>query len=159
MVRCRYRVVTCLYCCNIELPLSNDNSIIGKWLSSQRFSSPNLIGRELPVRPPSANQVARRAAGVAPRGNPTISPCTGTTSSHPRFSNPSVHLQLRQRGDENGDPLGRNRPAWCGTPARRSLIGWDSKITLAPPGDDKVPSPDQKSLHTSTTPTTRGRKR
>ena len=97
-----------------------------------------------------------RAAGVAPRRNPTISPHTGSIGPHPRFSNPSIHLQHRQRGDENGDPPGRNRPARCGNPntAGRSLIGWGSKIKPAPPGDDRFPSPDQKSLHTSKTLTT-----
>ena len=104
-----------------------------------------------------------RAAGVAPRGNPTILTHTGRIGPHPRFSNLSIHLQLQQRGDENGDPQGRNRPARCGNPnpASRSLSGWGSgsKIKPAPPGDDRVPPPDQKSLHTSRTPTTRGRKR
>ena len=85
-----------------------------------------------------------RAAGVAPQGNPTISPHTGRIGPHPRFSNPSIHLQLRQRGDENGDPPGRNCPARCGNPnpAGRSLIGWGPKIKPAPPGDDRFPSPD-----------------
>ena len=37
-----------------------------------------------------------------------------------------VYLQLRQHGDESGDPPGRNRPARCGNPSPtvRSLIGW-----------------------------------
>ena len=66
-----------------------------------------------------------RATGVAPRGNPTISPYPGKIGPHPRFRNPSKHLQLRQPSDENGDPPGRNRLARCGNPnpAGRSLIG------------------------------------
>ena len=126
------------------------------------FPSPNPIGRGLPLRPPLANQGARSALRkVAPRGNPTISPHTGKIGPHPRFRYPSIHLQLRQRGVENCDPPNRNRPARCGNPnpARQSLIGSGSKIKPATPGDDRVSSPDQKSLHTSTTPTTWGRKR
>ena len=80
---------------------------------------------------------------------------------HPRFRNPSIHLRLRQAGDENGDPPVRNRSARCGipNPTCRSLIGWGSRINPAPPRDDRIPSPDQKYLHTSTTPTNWGRKR
>ena len=81
--------------------------------------------RALP--PPALGQSGgeARAAGVAPRGNPTISPHTGRIGPHPRFSIPSIHLQLRQRGDENGDLPGRNRPARCGNPkSLRPIADW-----------------------------------
>ena len=84
------------------------------------------------------------AAGVAPRENPTISPHTVTTVSHPRIRNPSIPLPLRQPGDENGDPPGRNRPERCGnrSPTGRSLIGWGSYIEPSHPGKDRFPSRD-----------------
>ena len=120
------------------------------------FSEPQSHYPRAPP-PPALGQSGgeARAAGVAPRGNPTISPHTGMIGPHPWFSNPSVHLQLRLSGDENGDPPGRNRPARCGNPnpAGRSLISWGSKMKPAPPGDHRVPSPGQKYLHKSATPT------
>ena len=74
--------------------------------------------------------------------------------------NPSIPLQLRQPGDENGDSPGRNRPARCGyhSPNGRSLIGWGSYMEPAHPGENRFLSPYQKSFHACTT-TTRGRKR
>ena len=39
------------------------------------------------------------------------------------------------------------------------MIGWGSYINPWHPGEDKFPSPGQKSFHISKTPTTRGRKR
>ena len=118
--------------------------------------------QSLPLpRPPLDNERARRAAGLAPRGNPTISSHPGKISLCPRFRNPSVHRQLLQPGDENGDLPGRNYPARFGNHnhAGRSLIGWGSRKKSARPGDDRVLSQDQKNLHTSTTPTIWGRKR
>ena len=92
------------------------------------------------------------AAGVSPRGNPTISPHTGRVGPHSRFSNPTIHLQHRQREHENGDPPGRNRPARCRNPSpiNRSLIGWGLYIEPAHPGEDKFLSLGQKSFHIST---------
>ena len=89
-----------------------------------------------------------RAAGVTPRGNPTISPHTGTIGHHPRFSNPPIHLQLRQRGGENGDSPGRNRPARCGNPSPtgRSLTCWGSYIEPPHPEEDTFPSPNEQIL-------------
>ena len=72
--------------------------------------------------------------------------------SHPWIRIPSIPLQLQERGDENGGPPGRYRPARCGN----TNPGF---VEPAPPGEDKVISPDQKSVHTSTTPTNRGKKR
>ena len=79
---------------------------------------------------------------------------------HSRIRNLSIPLQLRQPGDESGDPPGRNRPARCGNPSPtgRSLLAGDRREP-ARPGEDQFPSPGQKSVHMSTAPTTRGRKR
>ena len=76
----------------------------------------------------------------------------GMIRSHPRIINPSIHLQLQQTGDENGGLPGRYRPAQCANPN----LGF---VEPAPPGEDKIPSLDQKSVHTSTTITNRGQKR
>ena len=73
------------------------------------------------------------------------------TRFHPRIRNPSTYLHFQQTGDENGGPQGRYRPARCGSPN----LGF---IEPAPPGEDKLASPDQKSFHTSTTLMNRGRK-
>ena len=109
------------------------------------FSEPRSHWPRAPP-PPALGQSGgkARAAGVAPRGNSTISPHTGRIGPHSRFSTPSMHLQLRQRGDENDDPPGRNRPARCGNPSTtgRSLIGWGSYIEPAHPGKDTFTSPD-----------------
>ena len=137
------------------------HNIIGKLLSSQRFPSPNPIGRGTPSPAFGKSGGEGRGAGVAPRGNPAIPPHPGRIGHNPRFRNPSIDLQIRQTGDENGDPPGRHRPARCGhpNPTSRSLIGWGSRIKPAPPGDDRFPSPDHESFHTFTTPTTWRRKR
>ena len=76
------------------------------------------------------------------------------------FGNLSVSRELRQPGDKNSDAPGRYRPVRRGNPSPtgRSLFGCGSKIELAPLVDDIPPSPNPKSLHESTTPTTRGRK-
>ena len=126
------------------------------------FSEPQSHWPRAPP-PPVLGQSAgeARAAGVAPRGYTAISPHPGRIGLHPRFCNPSIHQQLRQPRDENGDAPDRHRPARCGNPnpTGRSLIGWGSRKKPTPPGDDRIPSPDQKYLHTSITLTTWGRKR
>ena len=38
----------------------------------------------------------------------------GEDRFHPRIINPSIHVQLRRIGDENGGPPGPYRPARCG---------------------------------------------
>ena len=51
--------IPCMYlasCCRTHDVYTTN--IIGKWFSSQRFPSPNSIGRGLPPRSPSANQGA-----------------------------------------------------------------------------------------------------
>ena len=53
---------------------------------------------------------------------------------------------------KNGSLPGRYRPPRCGNHSLRFA-------DPAPPGEDHIPSPDQKSFHISTTPTNRGRKR
>ena len=70
----------------------------------------------------------------------------GTILSHPRIRNPSRHRQLRQPGNENGDPRGRNRPARCGNPSTtgRSLMAGDRTFLPAHPGEDRFASPDQE---------------
>ena len=86
----------------------------------------------------------------------------GKTGSHPRVTNPSINVQLQQTGDESGDPSGRYRSARCGNPKPTGslLIGWGSRFEEpAPPGEDQVPFPDQKSFHTFATPTHCARKR
>ena len=65
------------------------------------------------------------------------------------------------RGRTRSSP-GRHRSARCRrhtSPTSRSPIDWCSYIKPAYSGEDGVPSPAQVSFHTSTTPTTRGRKR
>ena len=116
--------------------------------------------RALP--PPTLDQSGgeARAAGVAPRGNATISQRTGKIGPHLRFTDLSIQLQLRQPGDEHGDPPGLNPPARYGNPSRtgRSLTGWGSYIKPAHPGEDRFPFPDYKSFNTFTTSTIWGRK-
>ena len=79
------------------------------------FFEPQSHWSRAPLRPPSANQGARRARRELPLGESTMNSAhTGRISPHLRFSNPSVHLQLRQRENENGDPPGRNLHARSG---------------------------------------------
>ena len=73
----------------------------------------------------------------------------GRIKSHPRITNPSIHLQLQQTGDEKCDAPGPYRPTRCGNPN-------PGFVEPASPGEDKVSSSDDKSFHTSTTPTKRG---
>ena len=46
----------------------------------------------------------------------------------------------------------KTQPLWL-------VADWLGFVEPVPPREDKVPSPDQKSFHTTTTPTNRGRKR
>ena len=98
--------------------------------------------------------------GSCPSGEPHDLAAPGEIGAHPRFRNTSIRLQLRQPGDENGDPLGLKHTELFSNPKPdgRSLIGWGSRTMSEPPGDDRVSSPDHKSLHTSTTPITWGGK-
>ena len=85
--------------------------------------------------------------------------------------NPSISLQNEQPGDENVDPSGRYGPEVCGNPTGHWLISWGprsqsgARVYLEPTPksrrtrEEKLPSPDQKSFHISTTRTTPGRKR
>ena len=67
----------------------------------------------------------------------------GRTRSHLRIRHLSIHLQLQQARDENGDPPGRYRLAKCGT--------W-----LAPPRKDNLPPTDKKSCMNLQLQQTRG---
>ena len=92
-------------------------NILRKMTFIPAFSEPQSHWPRTP--PPSAlgqSGGAARAAGVAPRGNPTISPHTGRIGPRPRFSNPSIHLQLRQRGDETVIPRVEIAPHGVETP-------------------------------------------
>ena len=68
---------------------------------------------------------------------------------HTRSTNPSIPLQLRRTGDQNGDPLGRYRP-WL-------IADWLGIVEPAPLGEDKAPSLEHESFYTFTT--NQGRKR
>ena len=129
-------------------------------LCKLRHTPDTLIGRSW----------SQRAARVAPRANAKVPPHPGRISSHLRFRNPSISLQLQQRGDENADPPGRYHPTGGGNPNPTGLmlIGWGTYGTkpargescpsgqrrgLAAPGREKLPSTGQKSFHIPTTPT------
>ena len=61
---------------------------------------------------------------------------------NPRLRNPSIHLQLPQSGDENGDPPGRNRTARCGNPNPADWTGgsWSQRAArVAPRANAEVP--------------------
>ena len=77
--------------------------------------------------------------------------------SHPRMRKPSMHLQLQHTGDEAVAPGVDTAPHGVETPT--PLADWLGFVEAMPSGEDKVSSPDQKSFHTSTTPTNRGRQR
>ena len=90
-------------------------------------------------------------------GNPNLGfadpvPPSGRIRSHPRITNHFIHLHLHQTGGKDGGTPGRERPPRCGNPNQ-------GFVEPAPPGEDKIPSPDHKSFHTSTKVTNRGRKR
>ena len=114
------------------------------------------------------------AARVASRDNVEVLPHPGRITFDLRMKNPSIHLQLRQAGNENGDPPVLHRPAGCGKPQPHCMVA-DWLRLIAPargesylsgqrqrhaaPGEDTFLILDEKSLHTSTTPTTRGQNR
>ena len=132
---------------HIILTTGNHYNIIGKWLSSQRFPSPDPIGRGLLLRPPSANQGARRGRWELPLGETPRSRRTRRGQVPiPGSAIPPYISNSDNAGTKTVIP----------SPTGRSLIGWGSYIEPADPGDDKFISPGQTSFHTSTTPTTRG---
>ena len=85
----------------------------------------------------------------------------GKIRCHAWIKNLSIYLQLQQTGGKTDNPLGRYRPARCeNSNSTRCLLNPNlGFVEPAPPGKDKTSSPDHKYLHTSTTPTNRGRKR
>ena len=99
----------------ILLYLYNSDNLGTKTVISRVETSPHDV--ETPVPPAD-----RRSAG-----DRTENQCApGRISSHPRITNPSIHLQLQLPGDENEDPPGRYRRAGCGNPNPSGwlLIGW-----------------------------------
>ena len=83
----------------------------------------------------------------------------GRIRSHPRTRNPSIHLKLQETGDEiDGSPCSTSpRTVWKSQPLW-PIADWRGFVEPAPPAEDKVPSPDDKCFHTSTTRTNQGRK-
>ena len=80
--------------------------------------------------------------------------------SHLRIKNPSLTLQARQPGDEMVIPRVETTPHGVETPAPLPDADWLGIVRRgSAPRGDMFPSPDWISFHTSTTPTTRGRKR
>ena len=83
---------------------------------------------------------------VAPRDNVEAPPHPRSIGSHPRIRNLSISLQRQQIGDENADPSGRYRLAWCGNPNPTGylLIGrgsWSQRTAKVAPRDSvEVPS-------------------
>ena len=91
---------------------------------------------------------------------------------YPRMRNPSISLQLQQSGDENGHPRVDTAPRGVEIPPHQLVADWlalmepargkscpsGERRGPAAPGEDNFPSPDQKSFHLPTNPTTRGRK-
>ena len=67
---------------------------------------------------------SQRASRVASWDNAEVPPHPGRIGSHSQTKTPSIHVQLHQPGDENADPPGRYRPAWCenSKPTGRLLI-------------------------------------
>ena len=114
---------------------------------------------------------SQRAARVAPPAKVAVPPDPERIMFYPRMRSPSTSLQLQQRGDENRDRPGRYRAAGCRNPtpltdwlgltepARGENCPSGQRRGPAAPGKGKATSPDQKSFHTSITPTIRGRKR
>ena len=74
----------------------------------------------------------------------------------------SLHTsKTQQTGDENGGSPDRYRPARCGNPNPTGCLlnpnlGF---FDPAPPGEDKMSPPDNKSFHTSTTANRRRKRR
>ena len=132
------------------------------WKSHPHTLISNWLGLIEPVRCKSYSSGRRRGPATP-----------GRIRSHPRVGNCSIHIQIQQSGDEKRDPTDRHRPTWCGNLTPLHFADWLGLIEPArsescPPGrrrgptaprENKLPSPGQKkSLHTSTTPTARGRK-
>ena len=119
-------------------------NIICKCFSSLLFPIPNLIGRDPP--PPAHGQWGgvECAAGVAPRGTPPQSRCTrgGQAPISDSYVLPYLY---------NADGPG--------TKIEFSWVDTAPHVEPAPPGEDRAPCPDHKSLRISTTPTPLGRKR
>ena len=81
------------------------------------FQVPIPLAERPPLPALGHQEGAARAAGVAPQRNSTIPPHQGRIGSDPRLINPSIHLQLRQPGDENSDPRVDTAPHGVETPA------------------------------------------
>ena len=152
----------------IQQPRDENGDLPGGYRPA-RCGKPSPTGW-LPIGRSSWSQHAARVASMA---NAEVPPHPGKIISHPRIRNSSVSLQLQQPGDENGDLPGRYRPAWLWKPQPHWLIAdWlglmepargescpsNKRRGLAALGEDWISSPDQKSFHISTIPTTRGRK-
>ena len=80
-------------------------------------------------------------------------PPSGRIRSHPRITNPFIHLRVYhyKPGAKTVVPRVDTAPPQCGNPD----VGF---VDPSPPGEDNIPSPDHKSFHTSTNPTNRGQK-
>ena len=83
-------------------------------------------------------------------------PSSGDDRVPSKDHNPSTHIQLGQPANEHGyhqDQLIPPCTVWkksSNPPTGRSLIGWGSYIIEpAPPGDDSIPSPVQRSFYIS----------
>ena len=111
---------------------------------------------------------SQRAVRVAPRDNVKVPPHPGMRRPHPRIRNPTIHTQLQLHGTKTDIPRADTAPQDVETQSHRLIYG--SLVFMEPgpgessrtgqrrgpaaPGDDKALSPDQKSFHTCTTPTT-----
>ena len=112
---------------------------------------------------------SQHAARVPPPDNAEDLPHPRIKDSHPRVKSPSTSLQLQHPGHDNADPrsipprtVWKPQPNWlvadwlglmepAGGEGCPSIQGRG----CAAHGNVKVPSPDQKSFHTSTVPTNR----
>ena len=82
-----------------------------------------------------------RGARVFSRDNVEVSPYPGRIGSHLRTKNPSIHLQLQQPGNQDGDPPGRYRPAGCGNPnSGYTIVDWGSRSQRTTPNGCKESS-------------------
>ena len=77
---------------------------------SARCGHPNPTGWLLTSWGSWSQPTARGAS----RDNVEVPPHPGRTIFNPRMRNPSIHILLRQAGDESGDAPGLHRPAGCG---------------------------------------------
>ena len=83
----------------------------------------------------------QRAARVAPRDNVEVPSHPGRIGYHPLIRNPSISVILQQTVAENGDPLGRYRPARCGNPNltghwRIAYGSWGQRAARVSPRDN-----------------------